>query len=129
MIVACSLFVLALQPPRLIRTKGASELLVPVSDKVSVLILEANELEQEKLVDAALLADGPIGTATEDPYGVVLWPAGQVVAQAIAARDLQGRVLLELGAVTVYNCVYISLTRYGYRDGAQNTLRLWRVDS
>ena len=65
-----------------------------------MLILEANELEQEKLVDAALLADGPIGTATEDPYGVVLWPAGQVVAQAIAARDLQGRELLELGAGT-----------------------------
>lgn len=101
MILACSLSVLTLQPPRLLhRTKGVAELIVPVSENVSVLLLEADESEQGKLVDAALSDVGPVGTAMDDPYGVVLWPAGQVVAQAIAARDLQGRSLLELGAGT-----------------------------
>jgi predicted nicotinamide N-methyase len=93
---------LALEPPSLLRTSGSHhELLVPVSEKLSLLLLEANPSAQTALVDAALESTAPIGSNEDDPYGVVLWPAAQVVAQAVAAMgDLRNRTLLELGAGT-----------------------------
>ena len=94
---------LALAPPiTLPRADGAqTALLVPVTDALSLTIVEASYREQEALVDAALTSSE--SGKVDDPYGVVLWPAAQVVAAAVAALDpalLRGATCLELGAGT-----------------------------
>ena len=89
-----------LPAPRVLGTfSGCSQVLIPVAPDLELIILEANATHQEDLVNAAL--DSPEAGAAEDPYGVVLWPAAQVVASCVAALpDLKGAVLLELGAGT-----------------------------
>lgn len=90
-----------LSPPRVIASTGRTvQLLVPIADGLSVVLLEANVAAQQQLVDAALDSDLPAGTSIDDPYGVVLWPAAQVVANAVAAIDIAGKSVLELGAGT-----------------------------
>ena len=96
---------LALAPPiTLPSADGArTALLVPVTDALSLMIVEASYREQEDLVDAALTSSEPAGSKIDDPYGVVLWPAAQVVAGAVAALDpelLKGATCVELGAGT-----------------------------
>jgi predicted nicotinamide N-methyase len=73
-----------------------------VRQQLSLTILEASVEQQEVLVDAALESTAPVGGKDDDPYGVVLWPAAQVVANAIASlgEDLANVTLLELGAGT-----------------------------
>ena len=107
MLAAGLTIVLALAPPfTLPSADGArTALLVPVTDALSLTIVEASYREQEALVDAALTSDDPYvaGSKVDDPYGVVLWPAAQVVAAAVAALDpalLKGATCLELGAGT-----------------------------
>ena len=97
----CALFSL-LPPPQLIRSvSGRTELSVPVSAGLSITVLEADAAQQESLVDKALESSEPIGGAIDDPYGVVLWPAAQVVAHEISnLDDLAGANFLELGAGT-----------------------------
>jgi predicted nicotinamide N-methyase len=101
-IVLCA--VAAMLPPPQLLTAGAarrSVLLVPVSDTLSVTIVEAGVAQQEQLVDAALDSTAPIGGKEDDPYGVVLWPAAQVVASALAGLEgIAGSSVLELGAGT-----------------------------
>lgn len=92
-------FGLALAPPTTL-TGTKSALRVPVTDALSLTIVEASYQEQEDLVDAALTSSEPVGSKIDDPYGIVLWPAAQVVASAVAALDLQDATCLELGAGT-----------------------------
>uniref|UniRef100_A0A7S2D372 Calmodulin-lysine N-methyltransferase n=1 Tax=Haptolina brevifila TaxID=156173 RepID=A0A7S2D372_9EUKA len=92
-----------LPPPRVVgATSSGIELLVPVSLTLDVAIFEANIEQQADLVATALDTATPAGSAAEDPYGVVIWPAAQVVAAELV-RVLEGyrqcRVL-ELGAGT-----------------------------
>ena len=95
-----------LLPPRVIGpvpAHNAVELEVPVSDHLSVSILEADMARQDVLVEAALDDGAPRGSAAEDPYGIVIWPAGQVVAAALVqALEACTRPcnVLELGAGT-----------------------------
>ncbi|CAK9024713.1 Protein-lysine methyltransferase C42C1.13 [Durusdinium trenchii] len=97
---------LSLAPPELLGvTSGRSHLLVPVSQDLSIDLLEAGLSEQERFVDAALDApvDLPVAAAASDPYGVVLWPAAQVVAAVLVAlllKDSSRRHVLELGSGT-----------------------------
>ena len=53
---------------------------------------------QSALVDVAL--EAPSSSAEQDPYGVVLWPAAQVVARALAELSLSDARVVELGAGT-----------------------------
>lgn len=58
---------------------------------------------QDVLVEAALDDGAARGSAAEDPYGIVIWPAGQVVAAALVqALEACTRPcnVLELGAGT-----------------------------
>jgi len=72
---------------------------VTVAPELTLCLLEADLNAQEALVDQALEADSK--TAAQDPYGVVLWPAAQVVASELAALpSLEGRRVVELGAGT-----------------------------
>jgi len=71
---------------------------VPINEGLALTLLEANAASQEILVNAAL--DLASQGADEDPYGTVLWPAAQVVAQALAGLELEGARVLELGAGT-----------------------------
>lgn len=95
-----------LLPPRVIGpvpAHNAVELEVPVSEHLSVSILEADMARQDVLVEAALDDGAPRGSAAEDPYGIVIWPAGQVVAAALVqALEACTRPcnVLELGAGT-----------------------------
>lgn len=91
-----------LAPPRLLgsTTGGRSELLVPIDDDLALIIVEADESSQSDLVDAALDSTAAIDSADGDPYGVVLWPAAQVVAREIASWSLGGKSVLELGCGT-----------------------------
>ena len=105
--IACVAAVAALLlPPRVIGpvpAHNAVELEVPVSEHLSVSILEADMARQDVLVEAALDDGAPRGSAAEDPYGIVIWPAGQVVAAALVqALEACTRPcnVLELGAGT-----------------------------
>ena len=95
-----------LLPPRVIGpvpAHNAVELEVPISEHLSVSILEADMARQDVLVEAALDDGAPRGSAAEDPYGIVIWPAGQVVAAALVqALEACTRPcnVLELGAGT-----------------------------
>ena len=90
-----------LPPPQLVTSaSGRTELNVPISASLSITVLEADAAQQESLVDKALESSEPIGGAIDDPYGVVLWPAAQVVAHEISNLDLNGAHVLELGAGT-----------------------------
>jgi predicted nicotinamide N-methyase len=101
---ACALMavIALLPPPQLIRSgSGRTSIRVPISDAISISILEADAEQQGVLVDAALESTAPVGGKDDDPYGVVLWPAAQVVANAIAGIEgVRGAALLELGAGT-----------------------------
>ena len=77
---------------------GGGWLRVPIAEKLAIDVLEANSAEQTRLVDVALDADH--ATAAQDPYGVVIWPAAQVCAAEIAASEIGGLRVLELGAGT-----------------------------
>jgi len=89
-------------------TQGdTTELRVAVAPGLSITLLEAGYAMQEALVDAALEADSC--APEQDPYGVVLWPAAQVVSREIArmapagmgsADSLKGQRFVELGAGT-----------------------------
>ena len=105
--IACVAAVAALLlPPRVIGpvpAHNAVELEVPVSVQLSVSILEADMARQDILVEAAMDDGAPRGSAAEDPYGIVIWPAGQVVAAALVqALEACTRPcnVLELGAGT-----------------------------
>eukprot|EP00434_Breviolum_minutum_P001220 symbB.v1.2.001068.t1/scaffold33.1/size517934/20 len=94
---------MGLAPPQLLRmTAAKSHLLVPVTKDLSIDLLEAALPEQERFVQDAL--ESKTGEAAAgDPYGVVLWPAAQVVAAALLAllmRDLSRRRIVELGCGT-----------------------------
>lgn len=78
---------------------------VSVLPGIEVHILEASLDWQDALVNQAL--DAPDGTGEADPYGVVLWPAAQVLAQAVASHvaaasndpgDARPLHIIELGA-------------------------------
>ena len=104
MIVAA--VVAMLPPPRVVGPEpahGAIELEIPVSERLSVSILEADLATQDALVEAALDEGTARGSATEDPYGAVLWPAAQVVATALV-NTIESSThpcrVLELGAGT-----------------------------
>lgn len=105
MLVQCAA-ALVLPPPQLlgsVAAHGATELAVRVSSDLTVSILEANLSRQRGMVDEALEETASAATGADDPYGVVLWPAAQVVAaQVVAAIEAApGPVcLLELGAGT-----------------------------
>ena len=92
-----------LAPPQALTTSGCGgtiELLVPVSEELSISLFEADLEAQDGLVNLALESTAP--GSDEDPYGVVLWPAAQVVAGALMAekRSYAGWSVLELGAGT-----------------------------
>jgi len=95
-----------LPPPRVIGpapTHGCVELRIAVSDHLEVSLFEADLGTQNALVDEALDEATKAGSAAEDPYGAVLWPAAQVVAIAlVAALESTPRpcTVLELGAGT-----------------------------
>ena len=96
---------LVLAPPTTLPSADGTRtaLSVPVTDALSLTIFEASYQEQEDLVDAALTSSEPVGSKVDDPYGVVLWPAAQVVASAVAALDpevLRDATCVELGAGT-----------------------------
>eukprot|EP00435_Cladocopium_sp_Y103_P018076 s5162_g4.t1 len=92
---------MGLAPPHLLgMTAAQSHLLVPVSKELSIDLLEAALPEQERFVEDALESTG---AAEGDPYGVVLWPAAQVVAAVLLAlllRDGSRRRIVELGCGT-----------------------------
>ncbi|CAJ1357758.1 unnamed protein product [Effrenium voratum] len=86
---------------------GRTHLRVPVSQELSLDLLEASLSEQEQLVEEAL--EEPTDGAESDPYGLVLWPAAQVAAAALVAllkarapAEKRGskRRILELGCGT-----------------------------
>jgi len=95
---------LGLTPPTIERRlPGVLVLRVQVSQDLSLLVHEADAREQNIQVERALDAPsaGQAGaSAAEDPYGICLWPAAQVVAQATAEMELQGARVLEIGAGT-----------------------------
>ena len=63
-----------------------------------VIVLEADEMTQSKLVDKALEASDAVNS---DPYGSVLWPAAYTVANRILEyENLKASSVLELGAGT-----------------------------
>lgn len=100
--VAASLASL-LPPPRLVkRGKGRHEIIVPVTeDGLSIRVYEASLCTQEVMVEEAFDSTAPIGSEVDDPYGVVLWPAAQVVANRIATLPaMKDATVLELGAGT-----------------------------
>ena len=91
----------SLPPPQVLKTAfQTTELLVAVSETLELLLVEADAAAQGSLVDEALDSDAPAGGPIDDVYGVVLWPAAQVVASAVASLDLSGKSVLELGAGT-----------------------------
>ena len=98
------LSVVQLHPPRVLgATASHSKIAVPISDDLSITLLEAAMPAQEALVNEALSSTAPIGTKEDDPYGCVLWPAAQVVAASIAGlpdADVRDASFLELGAGT-----------------------------
>lgn len=69
-----------------------------VAPDLTLSLLEADVERQSTLVESAL--DAPSSSAAQDPYGVVLWPAAQVVAQQLATLPLCGSRVVELGAGT-----------------------------
>ena len=73
---------------------------MPVSADLSVLLLEAGAATQSQLVDLALENEAPAGDPIDDPYGVVLWPAAQVVSHALTMLELADKSVLELGCGT-----------------------------
>lgn len=90
-------------PPRLVKQGSQrNEILVPVTeDGLSITVYEASMNTQAELVDEAFASTAPIGSQVDDPYGVVLWPAAQVVANIIATLPaIHGATVLELGAGT-----------------------------
>ena len=93
---------LYLPPPQVVTaSRGGGTLInVPVTERLSLRLLEADTRVQAALVDAALASDDSAGSAVDDPYGVVLWPAAQVVASALASIDLAGKSVVELGCGT-----------------------------
>ena len=86
-----------LPPPRLVPGVGAglTELIVPVTEELALTLLEADESQQGMLVQEALESDLKAGSSIDDPYGVVLWPAAQVVASALCNEDLRNASTLE----------------------------------
>eukprot|EP00439_Symbiodinium_sp_Y106_P085190 s562_g27.t2 len=60
---------------------GYTHLRVHVREDLALSVLEASLPEQERLVEDAL--EQPTAAAESDPYGLVLWPAAQVVAAAL----------------------------------------------
>lgn len=92
------------EEPALLR--NAVRVDVSVLPGVEVHVLEASLDWQDALVNQAL--DAPDGTFEADPYGVVLWPAAQVLAQAVASHIAAFGPLriMELGA----GCGLASLT-------------------
>jgi predicted nicotinamide N-methyase len=107
----CTLFwasLALLAPPQLVDRNvpvDRTGIKVPIDTDFALTILEADEEQQGTLVDMALEAGpmkhGGIDSSIDDPYGVVLWPAAQVVAHALTRLgDLRGVHVLELGAGT-----------------------------
>ncbi|CAE7241001.1 C42C1.13 [Symbiodinium sp. CCMP2592] len=82
---------------------GYTHLRVHVREELVLSVLEASLPEQERLVEDAL--EQPTASAESDPYGLVLWPAAQVVAAALIGllgtygKKRPARVV-ELGAGT-----------------------------
>ncbi|CAK0828842.1 unnamed protein product [Prorocentrum cordatum] len=79
-----------------------------VAPGLTVRVLEASVEWQERLVERAVDALGR-GSADVDPYGAAVWPAAQVLAQAVAAwvaAAPRPPSVLELGA----GCGLASLT-------------------
>ena len=96
----------ALQPPtRLAAASSVRPGCVSLAISVGgfeLQILEADTAMQAEFVDDALEAPGAFSPSA-DPYGVVLWPAAQVVAEALCSSLLEASSappVLELGAGT-----------------------------
>jgi len=86
-------------PAVIARGEGTVTLRVELAQDLSLALVEADMSRQADLVETAL--DAPSSSAAQDPYGVVLWPAAQVVARQLAALPaLGGRRVVELGAGT-----------------------------
>ena len=124
-----------LPPPQVVASARAgsssstTELHVPITESLSLRLLEADTGAQAALVDAALESDDIAGSAIDDPYGVVLWPAAQVVASAVASLDLAGKSVVELGcgtglvSLTAAACGAASVLATDYRAEPLELLR------
>ncbi|KAL1499797.1 hypothetical protein AB1Y20_012482 [Prymnesium parvum] len=89
----------SLRPPTFVsRSGGVTALRVEVAPDLALTLHEADVTRQAALVDLAL--EAPSSSPSQDPYGVVLWPAAQVVASTLAATPLSGARVVELGAGT-----------------------------
>ncbi|CAE7636697.1 C42C1.13 [Symbiodinium necroappetens] len=100
----CCIAVPPLPAPEVVGSvDGYTHLRVHVREDLALSVLEASLPEQERLVEDAL--EQPIASAGSDPYGLVLWPAAQVVAAALIGllgtygKKRPARVV-ELGAGT-----------------------------
>ncbi|CAE7023068.1 unnamed protein product [Symbiodinium sp. CCMP2456] len=100
----CCIAVPPLPAPEVVGSvDGYTHLRVHVREDLALSVLEASLPEQERLVEDAL--EQPTSSAESDPYGLVLWPAAQVVAAALIGllgtygKKRPARVV-ELGAGT-----------------------------
>lgn len=80
------------------------EVEVTVVPGLCIKLLEANLDWQERLIEQA--TEAAEDSVDVDPYGMALWPAAQVLAQAVAAYGPSCPTVLELGA----GCGLASLT-------------------
>jgi len=121
-------------PPRVVGhvpALSATELQIPISSSLNVNLFEADLPSQGKFVDEALDDNTARGSAAEDPYGTVLWPAAQVVAswlvEKLEATD-GPNAIIELGAGT--GCVSVAAAACGAdvvaTDYREEPLRLVR---